>query len=505
MREIGLTLFFLLRALCLDIKSSGFLAYRLLRPLIIGAGRQPLTWFVLVLGVIGYLAITPIIQQWDDRATGRSFLALLILYPVAEMLGKSVSTDITTLSVKRHLAWLAEIDDVVHEFNVIRSLNAKELREFSGDFTLAEIQMRMADSQDRMVGAMSNMAANLPAGEADQAQAVPLLDIPALTNTVLLIIWGTQGGGKTTLAKMILRYREQQGHSITIADPHGSIQEWGDWQLIGMGRDYDRLNAYLKQFDDDVTADYQQYSQGKRNFAYKTLLADEFTQWADRCTHSASFVKSACSDLRKIRRCVVLITHADTITGLGKAVGLRDAIDRSAVKLQLETRLTKSGEYEPTGYGVIQYPGQEKQRVRIPPAADFTLPAATAPPVELQSSELEAELIDYFSQDEPEQIDIDALTEEQINDLIDRKRSNKPKNPSGYSPELKQKFLLYFREKAVRYADREGWVSVSRLQQHWGKPNGLAAEQFRSFLGELTNLEVGKFHPEDPDFWTMTE
>jgi hypothetical protein len=202
--------------------------------------------------------------------------------------------------------------------------------------------------------------------EVEPSTEPPLLDLRKLLNTTLLMIWGTQGGGKTTLAKMLCRMREGEGHSVIVADPHGSPKEWGAWEIIGSGRDYKMLNEYLKHFDEAITADYKKFSSGQREFPYRTLIVDEFTQWADRCKHAPMFIKSACSNLRKLRRCVVLITHSDTITGLGNAQGLRAAIDRSAVKLELETILDDAGEYQPTGYGWLQYPNQQRQRVKVP-------------------------------------------------------------------------------------------------------------------------------------------
>ena len=502
MREVKLALFLLLRSLLLDLKSSGILFYRLLFPLVLNSARQPLAWFVITLAAILYLSLVPIVDRWSNRDTGRSFLLILFVYPLAELAGKMVASDLTTLSIKRHLSWLAEIEDVVHEFNVIRSLNAKELREFGGDFTLAEIQMRMAESQDRMVETMGGMAVNLPAGTAPPTGEAQPLNLAALANTVLLIIWGTQGGGKTTIAKLIAQYRESHGHTITIADPHGSTQEWGTWRVIGSGRNYKQINAYLQDFDDLITKDYQRYSEGKRDFSYSTLLVDEFTQWADRCNHSASFVKSACSDLRKLRRCVILITHSDTITGLGNAKGLRESIDRSAVKLQLETRLNSSGEYEPTGYGWLQYPGQEKERVRIPQTRELTLPAATTAPVEVSSDlGFESELLEYFSSEESQQIDVENMTEDQINELIDRMRTNKPDKTTPTPSDLSQDLFDYCSTKGARFADLEGWMPVSKLQQNWGKPHNLDARQFKIFLNNLTQLGLGQYHPENLDLW----
>ena len=199
------------------------------------------------------------------------------------------------------------------------------------------------------------------------AEDIPMLNLAALTNTALLLLYGCPSGGKSTLAKRIAAYREGEGHSVTVADPHGSQLEWGDWPLLGAGRDYDRLNDYLSDYDSGITEDYIAYSSGKRDFSPQTLIADEFTQWADRCSNSPTFIKAACSDIRKIHRCVILISHADTMAGLGNAAGMRAAINRAAVKLELEAEVDMAtGKYVATGYGWLQYPSKPKAKVKIP-------------------------------------------------------------------------------------------------------------------------------------------
>jgi hypothetical protein len=200
-----------------------------------------------------------------------------------------------------------------------------------------------------------------------QAEDAPLLNLSALTNTALLLIYGCPSGGKSTLAKRIATHREAAGHQITVADPHGSQMEWGDWPLLGAGRDYERLNDYLSEYDSGITEDYIAYSNGKRDFSPQTLIADEFTQWADRCSNAPTFIKAACSDIRKIQRCVILISHADTMAGLGNASGMRAAINRAAIKLELEADIDLAfGKYIATGYGWLQYPGKPRAKVKIP-------------------------------------------------------------------------------------------------------------------------------------------
>ena len=229
-----------------------------------------------------------------------------------------------------------------------------------------------ADAPERPVSPPGPERPSSPAPSPAQHQSaptetIPMLNLDSLTDTALLLIYGCPSGGKSTLAKRIATHREGKGHQITVADPHGSRMEWGQWPMLGAGRDYERLNEYLREYDSGITEDYIAYSNGERNFTPQTLIADEFTQWADRCSNSPAFIKAACSDIRKIQRCVILISHADTMAGLGNAAGMRAAINRAAVKLELEAEIDlTTGKYVATGYGWLQYPGKPKAKVKIP-------------------------------------------------------------------------------------------------------------------------------------------
>lgn len=195
---------------------------------------------------------------------------------------------------------------------------------------------------------------------------IPLLNLGQLLNASFVLIIGEQGSGKTTLAKMIGKERQNAGHSIQVVDPHGSAAEWDGWEIVGAGRNFSAINKFMKSFDEGITADYEAYSKGQREFPHRSVIGDELTQWGDKCESAPDFITSSCSDIRKVNRHVILISHADTIDKLGGAKGLRKTIDQSAIKLILESEMNADGSYTPTGFGWLNFPRKSAIRVRIP-------------------------------------------------------------------------------------------------------------------------------------------
>jgi hypothetical protein len=77
-----------------------------------------------------------------------------------------------------------------------------------------------------------------------------------------------------------------------------------------------------------------------------TLVCDEFTQWAKKCSHSAAFFEECLTDIRKINLHVLFISHARTLTGLGGSSGLAATRDAGLLELELEAQVdpqTKKG------------------------------------------------------------------------------------------------------------------------------------------------------------------
>lgn len=134
-----------------------------LKQIAINAGKQPLTWYLFVVTATLGVFFAPIQGKWNDRNTGQSLIALIPLLIAGEVLGSKVGSDLTMLRIRNHLARKLEIQEIAHEMNTIEAINQNELRQIAGDYTVGELQVRMAESQERITTAMAGGMAELPA------------------------------------------------------------------------------------------------------------------------------------------------------------------------------------------------------------------------------------------------------------------------------------------------------------------------------------------------------
>lgn len=184
-----------------------------------------------------------------------------------------------------------------------------------------------------------------------------------------ILIWGAQGSGKTSFAAWLIRQRRNKGHRIKIWDPHREYGQWNGLPCTGDGMDYEALDGEMELFAKGVKQAYESRANDP-NFkpAKATVLAEELTNWADRCKNSADFFKCALSDIRKIGLHVVFVAHDRTLTTLGGAKGVSKARDAGMVELELMARVDpQTGEAVPAMKGRLKYPGREPVEVAIAP------------------------------------------------------------------------------------------------------------------------------------------
>jgi hypothetical protein len=183
-----------------------------------------------------------------------------------------------------------------------------------------------------------------------------------------VLIYGAPGAGKSTFAEWLVIKRKDAGHQLEILDPHRAYGQWKGLDVFGDGMDFLSIDDRLKAFADLVESRYLKRSQ-KPDFNPRpmTVLAEEFTQWAKKCEHSAAFFEMSVSDIRKISMHVIYVSHARTMTALGGSKGLAGTRDSALLELELLAKVDEAtGKATPAMRGLLKYPGRAPIEVAIP-------------------------------------------------------------------------------------------------------------------------------------------
>lgn len=297
-----------------------------------------------------------------------------------------------------------------------------------------------------------------------------------------ILVYGAQGAGKTSTAAWLIRERIKAGHQIKILDPHRSYGQWDGLECVGDGMDYDAINNELKAFTEEIKARYKARAEVPNyNPPKLTLVCDEFTQWAKKCSHSATFFEESLTDIRKINLHVLFISHARTLTGLGGSSGLAATRDAGLLELELEAQVdpvTKKA--SPKLLGWLKYPGvamNERQRVAIASwmngSMDFSKSGAA--PTAIQQPVTTA---DSAAEVQPEE---EAIT------------------PAETATELKVSNSLAEPLKSIWLFTKEqqDWVTVRDIQRkNFAVLKGKSSEQIHQYLGLLADTGYGQIEEE---------
>ncbi len=100
--------------------------------------------------------------------------------------------------------------------------------------------------------------------------AVTPIPLPPLTQGHVLIA-GETGSGKSTALLAVLKRRSQ----TIVLDPHNTPGSWGNAQVIGGGRDFERIGQYMQQMRHLLSYRYSQRAQGMSQFEPLTVATDE--------------------------------------------------------------------------------------------------------------------------------------------------------------------------------------------------------------------------------------
>ena len=199
--------------------------------------------------------------------------------------------------------------------------------------------------------------------------------MPVLTNYPSVLIYGAPGSGKTTFAEQEVKRRLAAGHRVIVCDPHAAYGAWQGCSVVGGGMNYAAIDAKLEWFATEVRRRYKIIeSQPNPSFQPLTLVCDEFTNWAGRCSAAGEFFQSALSDIRKAKMFGLIVSHTRTMAGLANAAGLAKLRDEALLEIELlGQQCPKTGNAVPRYEAVVKLPGMPLNKrfiLQVPKLSD---------------------------------------------------------------------------------------------------------------------------------------
>lgn len=291
-------------------------------------------------------------------------------YPATKELAKSYTTLIDSMDE------VIELED---------SPELVKLREQLRDWSTEKVkQIQGAD-------APSDTAADvLPQAVQHEESATngPLqtLDLAELIYPPLVLLWGSQGSGKTTAANWIIYKAASDGWLVCVADPHYAAGDWPGLPVYGKAANYQECDDVLAAAMSESAKRYQERAEkGTKPYEFQQILIvlEEFTNWSSECELSSDFIKKATKDFRKVGIHILVVSHGQTLTATGGAKGLRETFDKGSVKVELfsqMTTVTLGGKEQkrprPTGICSYTVMGAEQGQFKVPDLSNWKVPTS---------------------------------------------------------------------------------------------------------------------------------
>lgn len=137
-------------------------------------------------------------------------------------------------------------------------------------------------------------------------------------DAVHILIVGETNSGKSTAAKAILSARAARGEQVIILDPHAQPSSWAGLPAIGGGRNYQAIEAALKELQRELDSRFAEYSQ---NDNYKptrlNIFIDEIPSIASKCESWQEFFTTLSCEARKVNMSLICLTQSRLVDILG--------------------------------------------------------------------------------------------------------------------------------------------------------------------------------------------
>ena len=384
------------------------------------------------------------------------------------------------------------------------------------------------DDQGRLVITGDDLQAELQSRISDLLYANDWLRACLKSNAV--IICGDMGSGKTTIAAAIALLRELLwGWETAILDPHAddNLETWLNGRVFGAE------SLASKTPDYQIADAWGQYRQ--RSQAHRSLVLDEFSSWGVGGEKSVlgsltpDVMKHGTADARKFLHHVIYLVHGEENGMLGgthvnsgwqvklktKAIGIRLVADYDDWG---EPKFTGKAEFKPAGkdwtdanFQPFAIPGLLKPgalKAQLGTALEWLEIGIDPDPCGEQlldpklKQAIEAELTQSF--DDPALI-------QRLENIAQGPVIGHPIDGTAASEPMVDWQVVKGRPDAVAlvaYLKRKKIAEVDprKLQQNWGRNQGLKAEDIQELLDLLTAIGAGHWLTDDsaqPKIWEL--
>lgn len=209
--------------------------------------------------------------------------------------------------------------------------------------------------------------------------------LPNLSAYPSVLICGVPGSGKTTFAREEITRRLNLGHRVIVLDPHAAYGSWQGCEIVGGGMNYEAINKKLNWLFEEVKARYLKIqTEPNPKFQELSVVAEEFTKWSRKVKNSEELFWTALTDIRKVKICIVFVSHTRTLVAMGGAKGSADLRDEALLEVELQGEYNKqTGRATPKFQALVKMPGyplSDRTLVRIERKSEPELPIPSATP-----------------------------------------------------------------------------------------------------------------------------
>jgi len=192
--------------------------------------------------------------------------------------------------------------------------------------------------------------------------------IDSLLRPSVLLVYGSDGSGKTSMARELLARRQAANHQTFALDPHSHPGKWGTCEVIGAGMGHKAIAAFVGRLQAIIKDRYERISSGEvapGSFRPISIVCEELTDWAGEVTNSDLLLAKA-GHYRKANVHLILVSHGDKLGQLGSPKGFADMANRILTKLKLESKPGHDGEPIPAFKGLLTQPNCQPVPVVVP-------------------------------------------------------------------------------------------------------------------------------------------